>query len=133
VPARWRVACLAVALLTALPTAYFANQALLQTRVELHTRLIVQHSLWESDAAYAGSPRDWTRFAAWLLDTEQLLDRVRALHPAEAVAIEEDYRRDTLLAFGSVIARHLAYWAIPLGLALAAGLFAERRQAQRSA
>ena len=75
--ARWRAWWLLLAVLSAMPTAYFANQALLQTKVELQMRLIVQNSLWESDASYAGSPRDWTRFAAWLLDTEQLLAMLR--------------------------------------------------------
>ena len=130
--AHWRAWWLVLAVLSAMPTAYFANQALLQTKVELQMRLIVQNSLWESDASYAGSPRDWTRFAAWLLDTEQLLDRARALHPAQAESIEEDYRRDTLLAFGGVIARYLALWGVPAGLAFAAGLLLERRRTRRS-
>lgn len=131
--ARWRLLLVLLAVLTALPTAYYANKTLLQTRLELHTRLIVQHGLWESDASYAGSPRDWTRFAAWLLDTGQLLERMRALHPAEAEAIEEEFRRDTLLAYGGVAARYLAMWGIPLALAYAAGWFIERRRMRRSA
>lgn len=126
--ARWRRLLAVFAVLAAVPAAYHANKELLQTRVELHTRLIVQHGLWESDAAYAGSPRDWTRFAAWLLDTGQLFERIRALHPAEAETIEEEYRRDALLAFGGVAARYLALWGIPLVLAYAAGLLIERRR-----
>lgn len=124
----WRQLWCALALLTALPTVYIANQALLQTKLELSTRLIVQNSLWESDATYAGKPRDWTRFAAWLLDANQLLERARARHPAQADAIEEDFRRDSLLAFGAVIARYLAWWGIPCGVAFATGIWLERRR-----
>jgi hypothetical protein len=127
----WRVVWCVIALLTAVPTAYFANKALLETKLDMSTRLIVQNSLWESDGSYAGKPRDWTRFAAWLLDTEQLLERARALHPAQADTIEEDFRRDTLLAFGGVIARYLAWWGIPCGLAFAVGLWTERKRPQQ--
>jgi hypothetical protein len=129
---RWRTIWFALAVLTAIPTAYHANQALLQTRLELHTRLIVDNSLWESDPSYAGSPRDWTRFAAWLLDTGQLLERVRTLHAAEAESIEQEYRRDVLLAFGGVIARFLFWWGAPVALAFAAGRISERRRLRRS-
>ena len=117
----WRLIWCVFAVLTAAPTVYFANKALLQTKLDMSTRLIVQNSLWESDASYAGKPRDWTRFAAWLLDTEQLLERARALHPAQA---------DTLLAFGGVIVRYLAWWGIPCGLAFAISLWLERKRRQ---
>jgi hypothetical protein len=132
VSTHWRTIWFAVAVLTAMPTAYHANQALLQTRLELHTRLIVDNSLWESDPFYAGSPRDWTRFAAWLLDTGQLLERLHALHAAEAESIEQEYRRDVLLAFGGVIARFLCWWGVPVALAYAAGRIWQRRQTRRS-
>jgi hypothetical protein len=130
--ARWRAAWLAIAVLSAIPTVYFTNQELLQTRLELDTRLIVQYSLWESDPAYRGSSRNWTRFAAWLLDSEQLLERARTLHPAEAASIEEEYRRDALLAYGGVIAEFLGWWGIPLALAYATCLLVERRRTPRS-
>lgn len=130
---RWRTLWIALAMLTGLPVAYHANDALLQTRLELHTRLIIDNSLWNSDASYAGSTRDWTRFAAWLLDTEQLLERLRVLHAAEAGQLEAQYRRDELLAFSGVIARFLAGWGVPLALAYAAGCLRERRRARRSA
>ena len=52
----------------------------------------------------------------------------RARHPAQADAIEEDFRRDSLLAFGAVIARYLAWWGIPCGVAFATGIWLERRR-----
>jgi hypothetical protein len=132
VSTHWRTIWFALAVLTAIPTAYHANHALLQTRLELHTRLIVDNNLWESDPSYAGSPRDWTRFAAWLLDTGQLLERLRALHAAGAESIEQEYRRDVLLGFGGVIARFLFWWGVPVAFVYAAGRIWERRRARRS-
>lgn len=130
--ARWRNVWFAVAVLSATPTAFFANQALLQTQLELDTRLIIEQKLWESDPAYAGSPENWTRFAAWLLDHEQLLDRARAMRPEQGDAIEEEFHRHTLFAYAGVIAHFLVLWGAPLGLAYAAGLYLERRTARRS-
>lgn len=129
-PARWRQWWLLCALLAATPTIYFVNQALLQTRLEIDTRLIVNEHLWESDPAYRGSPQNWTRFAASLLDSEQLLERLRQLKPAQAEQIEEEYRRDAMLAYTGVIARYLALWGAPLALAYAALAFVERRRAR---
>lgn len=129
-PARWRQWWLLCALLAATPTIYFGNQALLQTRLEIDTRLIVNERLWESDPAYRGSPQNWTRFAAWLLDSEQLLERLRQLKPAQAEQIEEEYRRDAMLAYTGVIARYLALWGVPLALVYAALVFVERRRAR---
>lgn len=131
--ARWRVWWLALCLLTAMPAVYFTNQDLLQTRLELDTRLIIEQRLWESDPTYAGSTRNWTRFAAWLLDSAQLLERARTLRPAQAESIEEEYNRDALLAYGGVILRYLAAWGPPFALAYAAGVMIERRRKQRSA
>ncbi len=131
--ARWRVWWFALCLLTAMPAVYFTNQALLQTQLELDTRLIIEQKLWETDPAYAGSTRNWTRFAAWLLDREQLLERARALRPAQAESIEEEYNRDALLAYGGVILRCLAAWGLPFALAYAAGVLLERRRKLRSA
>ena len=128
----WQIWWLVFSTLAAVPAFYFANQALLQTRVELDTRLIVEHRLWESDPAYAGTPDNWTRFAAWLLDSEQLLERVRAVNPAQAESIEEEYRRDAMLAFSGVLMRYLAAWGIPVALAFAAGAAVERRRGKGS-
>ncbi len=129
----WRRLWLAVAVLTALPVAHHANEALLETRLALDTRLIVEYRLWESDPAYASTPESWTRFAAWLLDHEQLLERARTLHPEQGDAIEEDYHRQRLFAFPGVIVQFLALWGLPLGIAFAAGRLWERRTAPRSA
>ncbi len=124
---RWRTIWLIIGALTAAPAIYYANQELLQTRLDLDTRLIVEQRLWESDPGYAGSAQNWTRFAAWLLTSEQLLERVRALNPARAESIEEEYRRDAVLAYGGVIVRYLALWGAPLGIAYVIGFMLERR------
>ena len=115
------------------PAIYYANQELLQTRLDLDTRLIVEQRLWESDPGYAGSAQNWTRFAAWLLTSEQLLERVRALNPARAESIEEEYRRDATLAFGSVLLRFLAIWGVPVGVAYGLAVMFERRRVKPSA
>jgi hypothetical protein len=122
-----------VALLTAVPVALHANDALLETQLELDTRLIVEYRLWQTDPAYASTPENWTRFAAWLLDHEQLLERARSLHPDQGDAIEAEYHRHRLFAFAAVLVRYLALWGLPLGLAYAAGYLRERRGTTRSA
>jgi hypothetical protein len=130
--AHWRSVLMVLALLMAMPTVYFANKALLQTRLDLDTRLIVEYRLWESDPTYAGSPRNWTRFASWLLDSDQLLERARTLYPAQADAIEIELHREALFTYGGVIARYLAACGTPFALAYAIGFLLERRRVKRS-
>lgn len=125
--AHWRAGWLVIGLLSALPLFPLANQELLQVRFDLDTRLIVEQRLWESDPAYRGTAENWTRFAAWLLDSEQLLERARELHPATADAIEADYRRDMAFALGSVIGIYLAMWGLPFSVLYLLGMLAEAR------
>ena len=130
---RWRLWWCALAALAAIPAVYCANRELLQTRLELDTRLIVEQRLWESDPGYAGTAQNWTRFAAWLLSSEQLLERMRVLQPAHAESIEEEYRRDATLAFGAVLLRYLAIWGVPIGVAYGVAVMLERRRVKLSA
>ena len=130
---RWRLWWCALAALAAIPAVYCANRELLQTRLELDTRLIVEQRLWESDPGYAGTAQNWTRFAAWLLSSEQLLERMRVLQPAHAESIAEEYRRDAVLAYGGVIAQYFALWGAPFGIAYVIGFMLERRRVKPSA
>ena len=130
---RWRLWWFALAALAAIPAVYCANRELLQTRLELDTRLIVEQRLWESDPGYAGTAQNWTRFAAWLLSSDQLLERMRVLQPAHAESIEEEYRRDATLAFGAVLLRYLAIWGVPIGVAYGVAVMLERRRVKLSA
>ena len=130
---RWRLWWFALAALAAIPAVYCANRELLQTRLELDTRLIVEQRLWESDPGYAGTAQNWTRFAAWRLSSEQLLERMRVLQPAHAESIEEEYRRDATLAFGAVLLRYLAIWGVPIGVAYGVAVMLERRRVKLSA
>lgn len=126
--AGWRRLWLIVAIAAALPAAYYASESLRETRLALHARLIVANELWLTDPAYAGSPRDWTRFAAWLLSSRQLLERARSRDPARGDVIEEEFQRDAFLAYGGVVATYLAGWGAPLGIAFALGWLRERRR-----
>lgn len=123
----WRTAWLAIGLLSALPLLPLANEELLQVRVDLDTRLIIEQRLWESDPAYRGTPENWTRFAAWLLDSDQLIERTRELRPTAADAIEADYRRDMAFALGSVVGIYLAMWGLPFSVLYLLGMLAEAR------
>ena len=125
--AHWRAAWMAIGLLAALPLVPAANQELLQMRVDLDTRLIVEQRLWESDPAYRGTAENWTRFAAWLLDSDQLIERTRELRPAAADAIEADYRRDMVFALCGIIGVYLAMWGLPFSVFYLLGMLAEAR------
>ena len=89
--------------------------------------------MWESDPGYAGTAQNWTRFAAWLLSSEQLLERMRVLQPAHAESIEEEYRRDATLALGAVLLRYLAIWGVPIGVAYGIAVLFKRRRVKPSA
>ena len=125
--AHWRAAWMAIGLLAALPLVPAANQELLQMRVDLDTRLIVEQRLWESDPAYRGTAENWTRFAAWLLDSDQLIERTRELRPATADAVEADYRRDMAFALGGIIGVYLAMWGLPVSVLYLLGMLVEAR------
>lgn len=119
-----------LAIASALPAAYYANQELQQVERALHTQMIERYSLWETEPLYRGTPREWTRFAAWLLDADQLMERVRMKHGALADPIEQDFRRDRVFAMGKVVAIYLSGWGIPLALLYGAGAFFSRRPPQ---
>jgi hypothetical protein len=128
----WQWAWLLLAVVTALPVAYYAYQKLQQTEQVLRMQLIERYSLWETDPLYRGTPQSWTRFAARLLNTEQLMERVRVKHDALADQIEQDFRRDAALARGKVIAIYLSAWGVPLALVYGAGWLIERRRRSQS-
>lgn len=125
--AHWRAAWIAIGLLAALPLVPAANQELLQMRVDLDTRLIVEQRLWESDPAFRGTAETWTRFAAWLLDSDQLIERTRELRPSAADVIEADYRRDMAFALGGIIGVYLAMWGLPFSVLYLLGMLVEAR------
>ena len=129
--ARWLWAWLLLATVSLPPAAYYAYQESQQVARALRVQLIERYSLWETDPAYRGTPQAWTRFAAWLLDSDQLLERVRAKHGALAEQIELEFRRDAALAHGKVIAVYLLGWGVPVALLYGAGWLYERRK-QRS-
>ena len=120
--------CLLVAALSLPAVVYFAYQDATETSRELRIQLIQRYSLWETDPGYRGTPQSWTRFAAWLLDTDQLLERVRATHGEIAEQVEQDFRRDMVLAAGRVVAGYLAAWLLPLAALYGAGLLYRRRR-----
>jgi hypothetical protein len=124
---RWQWAWLLLAVTAFLPAAYFAYQDVEEAGRVMRVQLIQSYSLWESDPAYRGTPQQWTRFAAWLLNTDQLMERVRAKHGALADQIELDFRRDTVLAQGAVVAGYLLAWALPLAVLYGGGLLWRRR------
>lgn len=129
----WQRAWLVLAAVSLPLTAYYAWLATEQADRDLRVQLIQRYSLWEADPQYRGTPQAWTRFASFLLNTEQLMERVRAKYGALAEPIELDFRRDKVFAQGRVIVIYLLGWGMPLGVLYAAGLLYERRRARRSA
>src|SRR5258706_272535 len=127
----WQWAWLLLLAISALPTSYYAYQEMQQTERMLRMQLIEHYSLWKTDSLYRGTPQSWTRFAARLLDTDQLIERVRAQQGEVADEIERDFRRDEAFALGKVIGTYLAAWATALGLVYGPGaLIAIRRHSQ---
>jgi len=126
----WQWAWLLLAAVSLPLAAYHAYQESQQVARALRVQLIERYSLWESDPLYRGTPQSWTRFAAWLLDIDQLMERVRAKHGALADQIELDFRRDTALAYGRIIAVYLLGWGAPLGLLYGAGWLYQRRRSR---
>ena len=129
--AAWQWAWLLAAALSLPPVAYYSYKAVQENARLARVQLIERYSLWESDPRYAGTPRNWTRFAAMLLDTRQLMQRVRAKHGALADQIEQDLEFDNALAQSRTIAAYLAAWGGPLALLYGAGWLFERRKRQQ--
>ena len=127
----WQWAWLLLLAMSALPTSYYAYQEMQQTERMLRMQLIEHYSLWETDPLYRGTRQSWTRFAARLLNTDQLIERVRTQQGEVADEIERDFRRDGVFALGKVIAMYLAAWATALALVYgASALIAIRRHSQ---
>ena len=124
----WQWGLLALAAVSLVPYGYFAYVDALEASRVARVQLIEHYSLWETAPDYAGSPQAWTRFAAWLLDTDQLMERVRAKHGALAEQIEIDFRRDLLLVCGGIIVAYLLLWLTPLALLYGAGRLYRRRR-----
>lgn len=130
--ARWQWAWLFAAVISLLPVAYYAYQALQENDRAARMQLIERYSLWESDPQYRGSPQNWTRFAARLLNTAQLFERVRDKQGPLTDQIEQDYEFDAALSRARILAAYLAAWAVPLALVYGAGWLAVRRARKRS-
>ncbi len=114
--AAWQWGLLALAAMSFVPLAWLAYVDTLEAARVARVQLIEHYRLWETAPDYAGSPQAWTRFAAWLLDTDQLMERVREMHGALAEQIELDYRRDLVLVCGRTIGAYLMMWMAPLAL-----------------
>ena len=123
----WQWGWLLLALVSFPPTAYFAYVDTLEAARVARVQLIEHYRLWETAPDYAGTPQAWTRFAAWLLDTDQLMERVRIKHGALAEQIEIDFRRDLLLVCGRTAGGYLLLWMTPLALLYGAGRWYRRR------
>ncbi len=124
----WQWAWLLVAVTSLAPVSYYAYQTSQNVQRDMRVQLIQRYSLWESDPNYRGTPQSWTRFAAMLLNTSQLMRRVREKHGELADKIEEDFGRDSALAQGKVIAVYLLSWGAPLALLYGAGWLYQRRK-----
>lgn len=125
----WKVAWLILAAVYAAPVCYIAYNRVVEATRQAREQLIVQHRLWELDPEYQGSPRMWTRVAAYLLSDAQLMRRVRMRHGAQlANEIDLDYRRDLTLAQAEVVAVAATAWALPLGALYGLGLLVSRRR-----
>ncbi len=124
----WQWLWLALAVVTLVPAAYFAYADTLEVARVARVQLIEHYRLWETAPDYAGTPQAWTRFAAWLLDTDQLMERVRMQQGTLAEQIEIDFRRDLLLACGRTAGAYLLLWLTPLALLYGAGRFYRRRK-----
>ena len=125
----WQWIWLLIAAISLPPVSYYAYQASQDVQRDMRVQLIQRYSLWESDLNYRGTPQAWTRFAAMLLNTSQLMRRVREKHGELAEKIEEDFMRDSALAQGKVIAAYLLGWGAPLALLYGAGWLYQRRKA----
>ncbi len=121
--AAWQWGFLLLAALTLLPAAYFTYQDTQEAGRAQRVQLIERYRLWETAPEYRGTPQSWTRFAAWLLDTDQLLERVRVQQGALAEQIEQDFRRDLVLVYGRIAGGYLLLWMAPLALLYGIGYF----------
>lgn len=126
--AAWQWGLLALAVVSLVPLAWFAYVDTLEAARVARVQLIEHYRLWETAPDYAGSPQAWTRFAAMLLDTDQLMERVRVTHGALAEQIELDFRRDLVLVCGRTIGTYLLLWLAPLALLYGAGLLYRHRR-----
>jgi hypothetical protein len=124
----WQWGFLLLAVLTLLPVAYFTYQDTQEAGRAQRVQLIERYRLWETAPEYRGTPQSWTRFAAWLLDTDQLLERVRIQQGALAEQIEQDYRRDLVLVYGRIAGGYLLLWMVPLALLYGMGFLYQRRR-----
>ena len=124
----WQCAWLLLAVISLPPVVYYAYQELQGVQRDLRVQLIRQYSLWENDPTYRGTPQSWTRFAAMLLNTDQLMRRVREKHGEVADKIEEDFQRNAFFAYGTVIVFYLLSWGAPLGLLYGAGWLYQRKK-----
>ena len=124
----WQWAWLLLATASLPPASYHAYQELQSVERDLRVQLIQRYSLWETDPNYRGTPQSWTRFAAMLLNTSQLMRRVREKQGELTDRIEEDFRRDAALAHGKVVVAYALGWATPLALLYGAGWLYQRRK-----
>lgn len=124
----WQWAWLLLAIVSLPPVSYYAYQASQDVGRDMRVQLIRRYSLWETDPNYRGTPQSWTRFASILLNTNQLMRRIREQQGGLTDQIEEDFRRDSALAQGKVIAVYLLSWGIPLALLYGVGWLYQRRQ-----
>jgi len=117
----WLWAWLVIAVVSGVPVGQLAYQSVVKTNIEARHRLIVAHELWHAHPKMKASPEHWARLASRLLTDNQLMNRVRVVHPNNAEQIELDYRRDLSIVQGLALAKYLLPWALTLALIYGAG------------
>jgi hypothetical protein len=117
----WLWAWLVIAAVSGVPVGQSAYQNVLETNTAARHRLIVQYELWRAHPKLTAKPQAWARLASRLLTDNQLMNRVRIVHPNNAEQIELDYRRDLSIVQGLAIARYLLPWVLTLALIYGAG------------
>lgn len=117
----WLWAWLVIVAVSGVPVGQSAYRNLLETNIAARHRLIVQYELWRAHPKLKASPQHWARLASRLLTDNQLMNRVRVVHPNNAEQIELDYRRDLSITQALAIAKYLSPWALMLALLYFAG------------
>lgn len=114
-------AWLVVVAVSGVPVTRHAYQSVVETNIESRHRLIVQYELWRAHPNLKAAPQYWARLASRLLSDNQLMNRVRTVHPSSAEQIELDYRRDLTITQGFTLAKVLLPWMLAVALLYGTG------------
>lgn len=122
----WLWAWLLIAAFSAVPLGRLAYRDIVELNIQTRHRFIVEYELWRAHPKLNASPQHWARSAARLLTDNQIMNRLRIVHPDQARQIELDYRRDLTLAQVIAGSRYLLPWSLLMALLYGAGLFVLR-------